>query len=140
MLENSRYDDIIHLERPKSKHPKMSMSKRAGQFSPFQALGSAQGEAVKETNRITEEWKELDENIKIMINEELQKISSKLKSNPEIVVTHFVPDKTKSGGAYVTTSGKIKKIDEYTRKIIMLDGDEISIDRLYEIGLKNESI
>ena len=35
----SRYDDIIGLERPVSKkHPPMSRSQRAAQFSPFAAL------------------------------------------------------------------------------------------------------
>lgn len=38
MTENSRYDDIINLDRPASKHVKMPRSDRAAQFSPFAAL------------------------------------------------------------------------------------------------------
>lgn len=33
-----RYDDIIHLSRPISKHPPLSRASRAAQFSPFAAL------------------------------------------------------------------------------------------------------
>lgn len=33
-----RYDDIIHLSRPISKHPLLSRTSRAAQFSPFAAL------------------------------------------------------------------------------------------------------
>ncbi len=34
----SRYDDILHLERPKSKRPRMDLLNRAKLFSPFSAL------------------------------------------------------------------------------------------------------
>lgn len=34
----NNYDDIIKLERPASKRPKMNRSDRAAQFSPFAAL------------------------------------------------------------------------------------------------------
>lgn len=33
-----RYDDIIHLQRPISKHPPLDRASRAAQFSPFAAL------------------------------------------------------------------------------------------------------
>ena len=35
---NGKYDDIIHLPHPTSaRHPRMSMTDRAAQFSPFAA-------------------------------------------------------------------------------------------------------
>ena len=43
-----KYDDIINLKRPESKHPKMSMTDRAGQFAPFAAL-TGYGDAISET-------------------------------------------------------------------------------------------
>lgn len=33
-----RYDDIIHLARPVSKHPPINRASRAAQFAPFAAL------------------------------------------------------------------------------------------------------
>ncbi len=32
------YSDLINLERPDSKYPKMSLLNRASQFAPFAAL------------------------------------------------------------------------------------------------------
>ena len=34
----NKYADIIHLSRPKSKHPSMSLNNRSFQFAPFSAL------------------------------------------------------------------------------------------------------
>lgn len=35
---SGKYDDIISLPRPVSRHPRMPMGDRAAQFSPFQAI------------------------------------------------------------------------------------------------------
>ena len=48
-----KYDDIINLSRPESKHPKMSLSQRSAQFAPFAALTGYEGQ-VKETARFTD--------------------------------------------------------------------------------------
>lgn len=50
-MEN--YDDIIKLQRPISKHPKMSLYQRSAQFAPFAALTGYEGQ-VKETARLTD--------------------------------------------------------------------------------------
>lgn len=34
----NRYNDIIHLSRPISKHPPLDRASRAAQFAPFAAL------------------------------------------------------------------------------------------------------
>ena len=39
----SRYEDIIHLPRPESRHAKMTLTDRAAQFSPFAALTGYDG-------------------------------------------------------------------------------------------------
>ena len=58
MIEN--YNDIIHLSRPKSKHPRMSLHQRSAQFAPFAALTGYEGQ-VKETARLTDKRIEIDE-------------------------------------------------------------------------------
>ena len=45
-----KYDDIINLKRPVSKHPKMSLYQRSAQFAPFSAL-TGYDEIIKETAR-----------------------------------------------------------------------------------------
>ena len=44
-----------------------------------------------------------------------------LSEHPEVSVTYFVPDERKSGGAYVTISGGVKKIDRYQRLLVLND-------------------
>ena len=55
---NPKYEQIINLERPKSRHPKMSLGARAGQFSAFNAL-TGHEEAIENTARQHEEENKL---------------------------------------------------------------------------------
>ncbi len=127
------YDDIIHLPRHVSaKHPQMSISDRAAQFSPFAAL-TGHGSAIKETARLTDERVELDEDRKDVLSERLQMIAERLKERPEITITYFQPDAKKDGGAYVTVAGTVKKIDGYQRVVIMMDSTEIPINEIISI-------
>ena len=48
-------------------------------------------------------------------------------------ITYFLPDEKKSGGAYVTVAGLVKKIDEYERKVVLTDRKAISIDNIMDI-------
>ena len=62
-----KYDNIINLSRPKSKHPKMSLYQRSAQFAPFAALTGYEGQ-IKETARLTEKKITLDEEMKVMLD------------------------------------------------------------------------
>ena len=47
----NKYEDIINLSRPISKHPKMSLYQRSAQFAPFSALtGNGVGKSNKNSN------------------------------------------------------------------------------------------
>lgn len=46
------------------------------------------------------------------LNERYQLLLSVLDAEPEVEITYFVPDERKSGGAYRTVSGVVKKADE----------------------------
>jgi len=127
------YDDIIHLPHHVSTtHPHMTIIDRAAQFSPFAALTGYDG-AIKETARLTQERIELDEYMKDVLSDKLQTIAERLKEHPEIVITYFQPDVKKIGGAYVTASGTVKKIDAYERIVVMADNTFISIDEIISI-------
>ena len=124
------YDDIINLPHHVSTtRAHMSDINRAAQFSPFAAL-TGYDAAIKETGRLTDERVELDEYTKEHLNDRLQIIADQLKEHPEISVTYFQPDAKKDGGAYVTASGTVKKIDIYERIVLMTDDTTIPI---YEI-------
>lgn len=128
-----RYDDIITLERPVSKvHPRMSVMDRAAQFSAFAAL-SGYEDAIDETGRITENYTDLDEGEKEILNEQLLRIKENIASHPMTTCTYFEPDVKKEGGAYRTYSGRVRKIDEYEKKLVFEDGTEIWIDFLRDL-------
>lgn len=128
--EEGRYDDIINLPHHVStKHPHMAPSDRAAQFSPFAAL-TGHDEAIKETARLTDERMELDENRKELLDARLQLLREHLGEKPTVTFTFFEPDERKSGGAYVTVTGSVKKIEEYENKIILEEGVVILIDEI----------
>lgn len=134
--ENDKYDDIINLPHHTSPtRPRMAMIDRAAQFSPFAAL-TGYDAAVKETARLTEDRVELDEYQKSALNDRLQIVQERLSDTLEISITYFVPDERKSGGAYYTETGVIKKIDYHERAVIMRSGTHIPIDEI--IGIEGD--
>lgn len=48
-------------------------------------------------------------------------------------MTYFVPDERKSGGAYVTVTGRVKKVDDYQRQLILTDGTKIPLDEILDM-------
>ncbi len=127
------YDDIINLPHHVSvTRPYMSAHDRAAQFSPFAALSGHEA-AIKETARLTDKRIELDEYSKYALNDKLQIIADRIEEQHEIIITYFRPDEKKKGGAYVTASGTVKKIDEYERSVVMTDGTLIPIDEIIRI-------
>ena len=124
------YDDIIHLPHPTSpRHPRMPMIDRAAQFSPFQAL-TGYREAIQETARVTGEKAELTEEEKAVLDEKLRLLTD---TGNEAAFTFFQPDGKKSGGAYSTVLGAIKKLDPLEGRLVLSDGTTILIDDILEI-------
>ena len=114
---NHKYDDIINLPHPTSKkRPRMSLYARAAQFSPFAALAGHEA-AIKETVRQTDAKQVLSEEVMAEMVE----------------ITYFVPDTKKDGGAYITCSGCVKKIDKYKHTVVMTDQTIIPIEQISDI-------
>lgn len=130
-----KYDDIIDLPRHKSStRPPMPREKRAAQFAPFAAL-TGHEEAIKETARLTDRKVELDESMKAILDEKLKIIKRDLVNKPYVEITFFKPDKRKDGGYYHSIKGRVKKIDQHNRSILMEDKRSIEIDEIIEIKL-----
>lgn len=124
------YDDIIDLPHPTSaRHPRMPMTDRAAQFSPFAAL-VGHGAAIEETVRLTDRKIELTEDEKAILDEKLRYL---LEAGGEAVFTWFQPDEKKDGGAYATNLGTIKKIDPLQGIVVLMDGTVIPIEDILEI-------
>lgn len=128
------YDDIINLPHHVSrKHPQMSNVTRAAQFAPFAAL-TGYGDAINETARITDTRIELDEEMKIIINEKLNYIDSHIIERPIVTFTYFAPDKRKNGGSYNSITGNVRQIDLVNNLIILTDKKKINISDLIGIS------
>ena len=133
MAERFPYEDIVDLPHHVSrKHPQPTMADRAARFTPFAAITGYE-EMVLEEARITDDRIELDENSKAALNEKLNMILEFIDEQPEVSITYFEPDKRKAGGAYVTVTGTVKRIDEYEHLVIMTDGKKINIDDIYNL-------
>lgn len=131
--DKHKYDDIISLQHHvSSKRVHMSVLDRAAQFSPFAALTGFDG-AIKETARLTDQRIELDEDVKTLLDEKLRIVQEQLSRQQEIEIVFFRPDEMKSGGAYISMIGTVKKIEEYERAVVMEDGTRIPIEEIVEI-------
>ena len=97
-IKTSEYDHIIQMPHPTStKHPRMSLSNRATQFSPFAAL-SGHSAALAETARLTDQEIELTEDLKAVLDQKQRILLEHIKEHPKVTVTWFQPDEKKDGG------------------------------------------
>lgn len=134
------YDDIINLPyHVSTTRPQMSRANRAAQFSPFAAL-TGYDSAIKETARLTDERIELGESTIADLDMKLLMLLDRIAEYPEIAVTYFQPDEKKDGGAYVAATGVLKKIDDYERAIVFIDGKMIAIEDILEIEFEGADL
>lgn len=130
---SNKYDDIIHLPRPESKHPHMSNSDRAKIFSPFAALkGHAEAIHSKETPRVN----------RIDLSEEMAAVLNKklllLEKGRHVSVTFFISEPGPDGsggtaeGMYLTLSGTLRRIDCVARTL-EIDDYKIHFDDILDI-------
>ena len=127
------YDDIInlphHVSRPR---PQMPQADRAAQFAPFSAL-VGYGAALVETARLTDRRIELEEDDWAALDRKQQELLERIGERPEVAITWFVPDARKDGGQYITTVGRLKRIDEVRRVMVLVDRTEIPLNDIFDI-------
>ena len=118
-IECHRYDDVINRQHPTSKkHPRMSRTNRAAQFAPFAALTGYE-ESIEETARLTDRRIELSEYEIEELNAKLNFIQEHIKERPKVTITYFQPDERKDGGTYFSINGKVRRIDEVNKIIVL---------------------
>jgi len=137
-MKTGKYDKILNAPpwEPRS-HPRMPMSKRAAQFQPFDPL-EGYDEAVTETARETDAERYLDETTVASLNATLAVLNARIKEQPAVTVTYFVPDTKKTGGAYHTRSGNLKKFDELNEEMTLTDGTRIPLKHIMTLSGKTE--
>ena len=135
---NHPYEDMLSLPRPVSTaHPPMPLIDRAAQFSPFAALTGFDA-AVLEAARLTETRPELDESRKEQLNTCLQLLKVHSRERPQAEICYFKPDERKAGGACVTVTGAVKKVDDFTQRVTMADGTVIPMEDILNIKAEYE--
>lgn len=137
MKENFPYSDIIdlpHHQSPNRRH--MSLYDRAAQFSAFAAL-SGYEEIIAETGRLTDDRIELPEHIKDELDRKFRLLQAIIDESiiPEMTITYFIPDKTKSGGRYETFTGVVKRIDTAFQRVIFFEKNKDLTGKIIEIGM-----
>ena len=127
------YDDIINLPHPTSpKHPRMPISDRAAIFSPFAAL-TGHAAAIQETARLTDQRMELDEDTRAELDRKQKILMDHIADQPELTITWFCPDEKKSGGAYVVSMGRLKKVDDVAGTLKLVDETTIPLNEIVDL-------
>lgn len=60
-------------------------------------------------------------------------LMDRIDEHPDVAVTWFQPDGKKDGGRYVTTTGRLKRIDEVERVLVMEDKTTVPLDDIISI-------
>ena len=129
------YADIINLPHHVSeKHPQMSMSDRAAQFSPFAAL-SGHDEAIHAVETVSCTKIELDEYVQNEISAKLKDLIYGDKQSACIILQYFIKTNNKNEGVYTVKRGIIKSLDTLDNVLIMDDGTKININDIYSIDI-----
>ena len=107
------YEDILHLPHHVSHtHPPMPRQDRAAQFAPFAAL-SGYEDAIRAAARRTVPRMELEEDEKEELDRTFSLLASQLQArgfSQTVQITFFLPDRQKTGGNYLVSSGIVRKI------------------------------
>lgn len=127
-----KYDDILHMERPVSKHPKMDLTNRAKQFAPFSALRGFDIAVLtkeKENALIGRAW--LSEDMQEVLERRLCQISA----GDRVTVTYFCLRKAIGDyeiGEYVTETDIVEEVDELAQALV-LSGTFIPFTDIYDL-------
>ena len=135
-MSEFKYKDILNMKYPNPEIERDFSDKilREAQFAPFAAL-TGYNDAIDEAARQTDRKIGLDEYEIERMNNKLKYLSEASETD-EVVITYYVPDKKKDGGAYVSKSGIVIKVREYERDIVTDDGTKIPIEDIYSISGK----
>ena len=135
-MNATAYRDMIHLSRPISRHPKMSVENRAKLFTPFSALRGFDIEILtKEQDRLLVSRVTLGTDQQELIRDRL----NDLRSGQRVTVTYFRLVKELEGiplGEYVTQTGKVRRVDDFYQ-VLVLDSGVVAFEDIRELEVQN---
>lgn len=136
-MNATAYRDMIHLSRPISRHPKMSVENRAKLFTPFSALRGFDIEILtKEQDRLLVS--------RVMLGSDQQELIRRrlndLLSGQRVTVTYFRMVKELEGislGEYVTQTGKVRRVDVFYQ-VLVVDSGVVAFEDIRELEINDE--
>ena len=136
-MNATAYRDMIHLSRPISRHPKMSVENRAKLFTPFSALRGFDIEILtKEQDRLL--------GSRVMLGSDQQELIRRrlndLLSGQRVTVTYFRMVKELEGislGEYVTQTGKVRRVDVFYQ-VLVVDSGVVAFEDIRELEINDE--
>ena len=131
------YDDIIQCRMPLRPDIRECPSQTVRHnFPPFAAL-SGHSAALAETARLTDQQIELSDDDKAVLDQKQRILLEHIKEHPEISVTWFQPDEKKDGGQYITTTGRLKRIDEFNQVLLLAGNVKIPLICVVDLSSRN---
>ena len=135
MSTATSYQDIIHLSRPFSNHPKMAIANRAKLFTPFAALRGFDIEILtQEQDRLLMPQISLASDRE----EEIYRVLNGLHQGDWTTVTYFVPVKHIAQqllGEYTVVSGEVKRVDD-VEQLLVLEGYPIPFGNIHALTVQ----
>lgn len=136
-MKATAYRDMVHLSRPISRHPKMSVKNRAKLFTPFSALRGFDIEILtKEQDRLLVSRVMLASDQQELIRRRL----NDLRSGQRVTVTHFALVKELESiplGEYVTQTGQVRRVDDFYQ-VLVLDSGVVAFEDIRELVINGE--
>lgn len=133
MSAATSYQDIIHLSRPFSNHPKMAIANRAKLFTPFAALRGFDIEILtQEQDRLLVPQVRLSNDQREIIWRAL----NEMQKGDWVTVTYFQPVKSLDGqllGEYAVSSGTVKKVDD-VEQLLVLEGASVPFGNIHSLA------
>ena len=135
-MNTTAYRDMIHLSRPISRHPKMSVENRAKLFTPFSALRGFNIEILtKEQDRLLVSRVTLGTDQQELIRHRL----NDLRPGQRVTVTYFRMVKELEGislGEYVTQTGKVRRVDVFYQ-VLVVDSGVVAFEDIRELVIND---
>ena len=147
-----RYSEVLRRGKPvhekfdsfSIRHPSMPLEQRANIFSPFDALkGFSEAISAKDViyeyrkTLSDEDMRVLDQKLCLLRQLTINSKASRVSSIP-VEVTYFHrledPDMQEEKGSYLTDSGILRKVDDFSRILILNDDTRIPIDDIVSIN------
>ena len=135
-MNTTAYQDMIHLSRPISRHPKTSVENRAKLFTPFSVLRGFDIEILtKEQDRLLVSRVMLGSDQQELIRHRL----NALRSGQWVTVTYFRSEKELEGillGEYVIQTGKVRRVDDFYQ-VLALDSGVVAFESIRELEIND---